>query len=242
MLLPATRLAPHHLKRSQTPTHGPHESPFRMSGFIGAEEDLRSLTMDTPAREYRKNQSLFLAGDPARNLYRVLSGQVMLFSTDAAGHQSVIRVASGGEFLGLFALLKNLPVYLLSAQVIEPATVMEIDVAAVRRHMAAKPAFSAWIMDRIADEVRKNIEHRQVLSLSATKRVAWLLLRMSRHLVGKGGNFSFPYDKKVVAAELCIAPETLSRSLSQLKCASVSSAHNQVNIENFEALYRFLAA
>ncbi len=198
------------------------------------------LAPHTRIREYPRKRALFWAGDAAKDIHVVLGGRVKLYVPDAVGRQQVVRVASRGEILGLVPLFDDSPVYVTGGEVIVPATVMEISMTAARQLISESQEFSGKIMKALSSEVRANLETRHALSLPARKRVAWLLLQLSRQMVGKGGSFRFPYDKGVAAAELCMSPETFSRSLSQLRDAGVICKDGNVSIDDFGRLGDFV--
>ncbi len=192
------------------------------------------------AREYPRGHRLFTAEETAQYLHIVMCGRIKLFTSDAAGCQQVVRVSSSGDVLGLLPLFDDPPVYLLNAEVLVKANVMEISMPVAKQLLKTGPSFSRLIVDALRNEVRINLEMRHVLALPAAKRVAWLLLNLTKRMLGRGGSFRFPYDKGVAAAELCMSAETFSRSLSQLRAAGVSSRESEIAIEDFSRLRAFM--
>jgi CRP-like cAMP-binding protein len=194
------------------------------------------------AREYPRGHRLFTADEMARHLHIVSGGRIKLFTSDAAGRQQVVRVSSSGDVLGLLPLFEDPPLYLLNAEVLVKANVMEISMPVAKQLLKTGPSFSGMIVNALRNEVRINLEMRHVLALPATKRVAWLLLNLTRRMLGTGGSFRFPYDKGVAAAELCMSAETFSRSLAQLKIAGVTCRDSEIAIEAFDRLRGFMNA
>lgn len=218
------------------------DSTASLPFFSGlAAEDAKALAPFTRIRDCGKKQQLFWAGDPATSLFLVMSGRVKLYLQTEANQQTVIRISGRGDVIGLIPLLEDPPVYPFSAETMAQANLLEIDMGAARRALASSPGFLHKILKAMTNEVRANLEIRHAMALPATRRVGWLLLRLSEKMIGKGGTFRFPYDKGAAAAELCMSPETFSRALAQLKCAGVRCAEGQVTIDDFETLRQYVS-
>ncbi len=205
-------------------------------------EDRKALARYSRIKEYPKKKILFRNGEPAKNLHVVLVGHLKLFVADAAGQETVVRVAERNDVIELINLLDGSPVHMVGAEVLVPATVLEIALQAARPLLMANSSFAGKIMRAVGIEVRNYLAARQMLSLPAVQRVAWLLAHMSRHMGGKGGSFRFPYDKSVAAAELCMSPETFSRALSRLKVIGMTHKDDEIHIEDFARLKEFIVS
>jgi CRP/FNR family transcriptional regulator, dissimilatory nitrate respiration regulator len=203
-------------------------------------EQRKTLAPQARIQEYPKKRILFKNGEDAKNLYVVLGGYIKLSMAEAGGGEAVIRVAAHGDILALTHLLCG-PAHMLAAEVLVPATVLEIPFSAVRPLLSANPAFSARVMKAIGAEMQSYLDIRQMLSLPAVRRVGWLLLRLSRQ-GGGDGSFRFLYDKGVAAAELCMSPETFSRALSQLKGVGMTHDDDEIILENAARLKDFVTS
>jgi CRP/FNR family transcriptional regulator, cyclic AMP receptor protein len=94
---------------------------LRHSGFFcelpkGPLQDLEKIKY---ASAYPQGAVLFLEGQPARGAYIVCSGRVKLSTTSRDGKTLILRIAEGGEVLGLHATVSGKP-YELTAETLQP--------------------------------------------------------------------------------------------------------------------------
>jgi len=80
------------------------------------------------------------------------------------------------------------------------------------------------------------IENSHLLSMKTVQRLGCLLLRLSSWMQGKGGVFTLPYDKSIIAAQLGMNPATLSRMFTKLESKGVSKNGHEISIQDFTAL------
>ena len=93
-------------------------------------------------------------------------------------------------------------------------------------------ASSGGVKSLVAAQELKNQKLRPGL-----KRLAnWLVRRDIE--TGGGGRFAVPFDKKVLAAKLGMAPEVLSRSFATLAKYDVIVQGRDVEIRDMESLLR----
>jgi CRP-like cAMP-binding protein len=202
-------------------------------------EQRKALARHARIQEYPKKRILFKNGDDAECLYLVLGGYIKLYVAGAGGGKTVVRVAASGDIIALIPLLCG-PAHMLAAEVLVSATVLEIPFSSARPLVSANAVFSGKIMKAVAADMQSYLDIRQMLSLPAVRRVAWLLTRLSRQCGGSAGSFRFPYDKGVAAAELCMSPETFSRALSQLRGVGMTPRDDEIFIDDIGRLQEFV--
>jgi CRP-like cAMP-binding protein len=203
-------------------------------------EDRCALAAHTLVKDYAQEQHLFWAGDEARNFYVVLSGRVKLYLPGAGSRQSIINVVSAGDILGLVPAFESLQQHVLSAEALTPTSVLAISMRVVKERISLSDAFREKMAAALAAKVRGCIEGRHILSMPAPVRVAWLLVRLSRRMLGKGGCFQFPYEKSIAAVELGMSQETFSRALTQLQSLGVTRRDAAIDIDNFDRLHAYI--
>ncbi len=190
-------------------------------------------------KSYMKHQNILFHGDRADRVFFVASGWIKLYRQTKSGDEAVIHICDKGSMFGEAAVMTK-ENYGFSAEAAEDSELVEIPADFI--HFKANGNFE--IMSRLFKSVSRDVKETQSdnehLSLmSAPQRVGCLLLQLSSGMIGKGGTFSFPYDKLLAASKLGMKPETFSRALVQLKLADVHVNGPEITIGSFEKLMNY---
>lgn len=198
--------------------------------------DMEAFFNAARIREYKKQESLFHLGDAADRFFVVLSGWIKLYRETGEGEEAVIAIFTRGDVFGEAAIFSGAG-YPFSAQASETSRIIEIPAAVLRMRGRDNHDIMNRVMASMSKEMRNlQLENEHLALMSAPQRVGCLLLQLSAGMVGKGGTFSFPYDKSLAAARLAMKPETFSRALMQLRPVGVTVSGPEVRIENFSCL------
>jgi CRP/FNR family transcriptional regulator, transcriptional activator FtrB len=119
---------------------------------------------------------------------------------------------------------------------LSPARILMIPADAVRRYFGEDAAFARALAAELATAYRGVVKElkNQKLRSSLERLANWLLARDIE--TGSGGRFELPFDKKVLAARLGMAPEVLSRSFAALAPYGVSVAGPTIRLDDIDAL------
>lgn len=200
------------------------------------EADLAAFLKASRIREYKKQAPLFHHGDPADRFFIVLNGWIKLFRETGEGEEAFIALFTRGDVFGEAAIFSGAG-YPFSAQASEDSKVIEIPAGALRERARDNHDIMDRIMASMSKEMRSlQLENEHLALMSAPQRVGCLLLQLSAGMIGKGGAFTFPYDKSLAAGRLGMKPETFSRALAQLKPVGVTVSGPEVKIESFSCL------
>lgn len=195
-----------------------------------------TLITQTQIVHYPKSHRLFLQGDEASRFFVVINGWVKLHRETVEGEEAIVSLLTRGDTVGEAAIF-NGSIYPFSADISEAALIAEIPARILKQVAQTSPELTANIMGVLAKNVHKTqLENEHLAVMSAPQRVGCLLLQLSGHMIGKGGVFSFPYDKSLAAAQLGMKPETFSRALGQLKPYGVDVDGPEIKIESFSCL------
>jgi CRP/FNR family transcriptional activator FtrB len=173
-------------------------------------------------------------GDPADFLHVVVDGQVEVFSAYRDRETTVSVLGPGHSFIVAAVVLDR--VYLKSARTLSPARVLLIPADAVRRAFAVDAAFARALAVELAYAYRGLVKElkNQKLRSSLERLANWLLAQNAE--AGGKGRFTLPFEKKVLASRLGMAPEVLSRSFASLVPYKVVVRGPEVEIKDVEAL------
>lgn len=153
-------------------------------------------------------------GDPADFLHVVVEGQVEVYSGYRDRETTVAVLGAGASFILAAVLLDR--VYLKSARTLTPSRILLLSAEAVRDAFAADAAFARTLASEVALAYRGVVKElkNQKLRSSLERLANWILSQDDAQ--GRTGRVEIPFDKKVLAARLGMAPEVLSRSFASL--------------------------
>lgn len=207
--------------------------------FAGLQEaDIRNLTEGARLVSFGHEQQIYQAGDTVADFFVIMDGHVEL-SVDADGRRSVVEVARRGTVLGDAAMF-GAGTFLMNARVLTSATVLAVPAASFLEKLAQRQDILFHMLSTMSFRLRMLVRQIAELKLKTTaQRLGSFLLSQVEAEEGRA-ELRFPYDKKLVADELGMKPESLSRALAKLAKLGVSSkADNVVLIADVEALREF---
>lgn len=153
-------------------------------------------------------------GEPADFLHVVVEGQVEVFSAYRDRETTVAVLGPGNSFIVAAVVLDRL--YLKSARALTPARVLLLPAEAVRKAFAEDAAFARAMAVELAHAYRGVVKElkNQKLRSSLERLANWLIARNAE--TGGRNRFELPFEKKILASRLGMAPEVLSRALAAL--------------------------
>jgi CRP/FNR family transcriptional activator FtrB len=173
-------------------------------------------------------------GEAADFLHVVVEGQVEVFSAYRDRETTVAVLAPGQCFILAAVVLDR--VYLKSARSLIASRILLIPADTVRRTFAEDPAFARCIATDLAEAYRMVVKELKNQKLrSGLERLAnWLLATHAER--GEGNRIELPFEKKVLAARLGMAPEVLSRSFAALAPYNVRVDGKTIELRDVDAL------
>jgi CRP/FNR family transcriptional regulator len=170
---------------------------------------------------YDTHAVIYYEGDPAKRLYELVKGSVMLYKLLPDGRRQVVEVLRPGDIFGLAGGEEND----CTAETLTDAEVQEIDL----RHVERSDELQRTLTKSLTNQMRLLHEHAVLLGRkSAVERVASFLL----HLVpdrgglgcvgpaetgGDGYDLHLHMTRQEIADYLGLTIETVSRVVSDLK-------------------------
>ncbi len=211
------------------------EEMVRLPLFDGVDAShSEALLRDSFLQRFPACVELAREGDPADFLHVVVDGQVEVFSAYRDRETTVAVLGPGHSFIVAAVILDR--VYLKSARSLTTARVLLIPAAAVRRVFAADAAFARALAQELAYAYRGIVKElkNQKLRTGLERLANWLLAHDVE--MGSKGHFTLPFEKKVLASRLGVAPEVLSRSFASLVPYKVSVRGSRIDLGDIEAL------
>ncbi|MCC2098598.1 MAG: cyclic nucleotide-binding domain-containing protein [Hyphomicrobiales bacterium] len=179
---------------------------------------------------------LIREGDPADFLHLILEGQVEVYSSHG-GRETTISILGPGQSFIVAAIVLD-RVYLKSSRTLSASRILMIPAEPLRQHAVWDNELSRNISAEMALAYRSLVKELKNLKLrSAQERLAnWLLVQHA--INGFAREFEIPFDKKVLASQLGMAPEVLSRSFTALSSYSVRIRGTSCTIADVGSLAR----
>jgi CRP-like cAMP-binding protein len=136
--------------------------------------------------DWRKDETVFVQGEPADALFYIQSGKVKITAVSAQGKEAVVAILGPGDFFGEGCMAEQ-PRRISSAIALLDSTISRLEKAAVVRVLHAQPAFSELFMAYLlARNIRIESDLIDQLFNSSEKRLARLLLLLANF--GKEGH------------------------------------------------------
>jgi CRP-like cAMP-binding protein len=179
--------------------------------------ELEGIASFVVLRKVAKGEYLFREGEPTRGFFVVRSGAINVHRIGQDGREKTIHVFRAGESFAEATLADGVG-YPAHACAVEPAVVLFVprteflDLLKQRPELALRMLSSMSqhlrvLVNALDDMTRKDVE---------TRLAHWLLKRCPRPLTAGAADVRLDVTKTVLAAELRIRNETLSRALHRM--------------------------
>jgi CRP-like cAMP-binding protein len=180
------------------------------------EGQLAELMAASSVRRLEHDEWLATQGEPAASFFVVRSGRLALFRHSEAGQEKIIAVLDRLETFAEGAACLPQPVYTLSARAVGDVEVLVFPTARLRRLLehSAKLCLSLLAVLRQREQFLLDEIDRLSLQNASQRVVAYLLAKAEGAAAGR---VELDLPKSLLASQLSVSPETLSRILSRLK-------------------------
>jgi CRP-like cAMP-binding protein len=168
---------------------------------------LKEIASFSKVKTYQKDEIIFFEGEKRDKFYGIVRGNILMYDTDEKGEIIPKNQFSCGDVFGLISQIQNRP-FCLSAMSQNKSEIVEIDYKNFSKYIS-NPPFSDRIIKMLSNQILQEIEFSKLQKYDATKRVIFTLLNFPQKFVKR--------KKYMLAKELGMSPETLSRILSKLK-------------------------
>jgi CRP/FNR family cyclic AMP-dependent transcriptional regulator len=151
------------------------------AAFFDPQAFLDSAGVARKVKEFRKKETIFTQGDPAKNVLYIQKGGVTLSVVNETGKEAVVAVLAPGDFFGE-GCLAGQSVRMGSATAITATTVLVIERKEMIRILHAEHAFSdRFISYMLSRNIRIEEDLVDQLFNSSEKRLARTLLLLARY-------------------------------------------------------------
>jgi CRP/FNR family transcriptional regulator, dissimilatory nitrate respiration regulator len=198
------------------------------------------LTGGEPA-SYAKGAAICREGEAADICHLVLRGIVKLSRQAGPDAMAVISLHKPGQTFMEGDCFSG-GVYSTTAEAVTDCRIARIDAVRLRRLIGDNPALALSLLGSASVQLRMLLHQVERLKLmTATARLAAFILDLAR-AARATKSVPLPYDKKIIAAQLGITPESFSRTLRQLRSHGVVMKKHDIEIEDLNRLRSLCSA
>src|SRR4030095_13712313 len=155
--------------------------PVRVLPFNSPLRAIPGIDRVSRSRIYPRGAVVFHEGHLARGVYVLSSGRAKVSISSADGKKLILRIASGGELLGLYAGLTGRP-FEATAEMVESGRVDFISRQDLLQLLRHEQSLGIDLLEMFSRQFSDFIDHTRMLLLSesALEKLARLILRWGR--------------------------------------------------------------
>ncbi|MDP2573980.1 Crp/Fnr family transcriptional regulator [Vibrio sp. vnigr-6D03] len=163
-----------------------------------------------------QGKHVFHAGDEAKRFYIVKSGEIALYRFSPEGDEKIFQQLSHGDAIAEAAMFMQPSLYPVSAKAKVDCQLLSFSREVLLTFCESNSAFSFQLLGAMASKLNQAVNRVDQLTLKgANQRLVSYLLELHEQ---QGTDWlKLPVAHSVLAGQLNIAPETLSRLFKKLK-------------------------
>lgn len=213
--------------------------------FRAAQEaDLDALVGLSQLVSLERRAILFERGDPCEGFHVLAYGRIKLSLVSELGVEKPLQVVESGDSVGDITMFLERPYY-LTAEALEDCLLVYISRDAIMRLIERDSRFAMRMLASLSLRMHMVVDNLESFLLQPpAARLAIYLLRQVPAGGGSGAaRIELTIKKGVVAAQLNLTPETLSRHFKELSEGGLISLENRsVLIHDVERLDEYVAS
>lgn len=201
-------------------------------------QNIINLADNRQTKRIKKKEQIFMEDEHPKYLYFVVSGKLKMYKTNEQGKEFITDIFKPGDFFGYIAMLDDTP-YKESAIAIENSEIAMIPKEDFFKLLYSNNEVSLKFLKFMSNNFAQAEEKLINLAYnSARKRVAEALLFLLKKYRENGEDgFDFPVSRENISAIAGIAPESVSRNLSDFKSEGlIEILGGKVRITNYKKL------
>ena len=190
---------------------------------------LDQLLAQAVIRSCDRGSTIVLQGERAQSVFIVLEGWVKLYRVTQNGAEAVVETFSEGQSFGEAVAFRG-DVYPVTAEAVTDCRLLQVRTSTVLELMKTHPELCTAILASTFLHLHALVDQiEQLKAHTGAQRVAEFLLDLSSVETGASA-VTLPYDKVLIAGQLGMKPESLSRAFARLRERGVQIHQNKAMI------------
>jgi CRP/FNR family transcriptional regulator, nitrogen fixation regulation protein len=198
-------------------TKSPARADRRNNRLEGATPD-RLFYKISKTASFPANKTIFKKGDPAQYLYKVKSGCIRAFDYLDSGRRRIYAFYFPGDYFGL----ETSEQHKVSAEAVTPSSARLVKRKVLAPRAARNSNVGNLLLHITTMELQRIQNHNLLLLKSAQERLLGFFHEMQKRNPSKN-EIDLPMSRDDIADYLDLTAETISRTLTRLKNASIIS-------------------
>jgi CRP-like cAMP-binding protein len=181
-------------------------------------------------------QTLFHMGDKADFFYQIISGEVKLFRLTCAGDEKVFNLFHQQDLIAEMSIFMPNPSYPMHAQATKNTTVLVISAKGFKDEFIDCPELSQKVISFMSMRVLNLVNQVDKLTfIKAEQRLVLHLAHLYLEQRSTDDTVKLPVSQRVLANQLSISAETLSRQFSRFiklgLLVKLAENHYRLNVD-----------
>lgn len=169
----------------------------------------------------------------------MLEGWIKLCRVGASEAETVIGLLRTGRSFGEASVLQELP-YLVTSRAITRTRLLRLEVTALRKLVEQDPAFARSVLCAALDHLQQFVlQIEDLKARSGVQRLTSFLLTRMEETTGQR-EVVLPYGKALLACQLGMKLEMLSKAFARLRGHGVRVEATTVHVEDCDRLHRLM--
>lgn len=195
--------------------------PLRVLPFKSPLRAIAGLDRVSRTRIYPRGAVVFREGNLAQGVYVLSSGRAKISISSADGKKLILRIARGGDILGLYAGLTGRPLE-ATAEMVEGGRVDFISRQDLLNLLCRQNGSSIDLLEVFSRQFSDLVEHTRIIALSesALEKLARLIMRWAHDFgedTTEGIRLQILLTQEEIAQIIGASRETVTRLFSALK-------------------------
>jgi CRP/FNR family cyclic AMP-dependent transcriptional regulator len=183
--------------------------------------ELTKITDIAIARDWKKQNHVFLQGDPLENVYFIYDGRIKVYKSDVNGKEQLVAIMKKGEMFPHVGFFRkgDYPAY---AEVLESSTLIAVPISKFETVLIENPELCIKVFKVLGEKIvdLQNRLEEQILN-NTYEQIIKLLIRLGQkygkeledgRILLKG-----EFTNKDLANMIGTTRETISRTLTKMK-------------------------
>src|SRR5699024_5520292 len=167
-------------------------------------------------RRLEAGQRLFAQGSRAHYFWWLETGQIKLYRLSRAGHQKIMGLVEPHQSFAEGILFMDTPRYPVNAEALSTSEVFGFERESYLDVLATSFPTCKALLQRMVKRTKRHLDEIEALTIqNARYRLVHYLLRLQQR--SKTDTVTLPARKQLIAAQLAMQPETLSRLFRELE-------------------------
>jgi CRP-like cAMP-binding protein len=206
------------------------------------EHELGPIAAGTREYRLRRNEVLFQKGDMPEGMHIMIMGQAKLFIPATNGAEKVVHMIGPGHTFGEAVVFLEKP-YPVSAIATQDSIVILVTKNALETALNSSPMLSRKMLASLSMRLHDLLADMETCTLrTSMQRVVCYLAQQIPADKAVDFTIQLGSSKQTIASQLNLAPETLSRVLSQLSEAGLIQVNGRaITVASRDKLLQFQA-